>query len=291
MGRDPVLPKGWNEPSHDQLRFKSDFPRALGQHQRCPMNDPENVRGTGSGLVAVVTGASRGLGAGLAKALADTGLRLGLCARTVPAAPDGADAVTASVDVTDARALDRFADEVVERFGRVDLWVNNAGVLGPIGPLIDADPGALRLHIDINVTGVLLGCRAFARVVRAQSGGGVLVNISSGAATKIYEGWAAYCASKAAVDMMTAVVATEERTHGLRAYALAPGVVDTDMQAQIRATPAASFPSVARFTKLDEEQAFNSPGRVASFILDLVESRREVSDGVRIRVPDQPHHG
>src|ERR1039458_8828150 len=76
MGRDPVLPKGWNEPSHDQLRFKSDFPRVLGQHQRRPMNDPENVRGTGSGLVAVVTGASRGLGAGLVIAFSDKGLPL-----------------------------------------------------------------------------------------------------------------------------------------------------------------------------------------------------------------------
>ncbi|HVB94773.1 MAG TPA: SDR family NAD(P)-dependent oxidoreductase [Acidimicrobiales bacterium] len=254
------------------------------------MVEGENDATPGPGLVAVVTGASRGLGAGLARAFAHQGLRLGLCARHLPVAPSGADAVCGSVDVTDAAALDGFAGEVVARFGRIDLWVNNAGVLDPTGPLADADPEALRRHVEVNVTGALFGCRTFARHVRTRPGGGVLVNISSGAGTKIYEGWAAYCASKAAVDMMTAVVGAEEHAHGLRGFALAPGVVDTDMQATIRATPAARFPSVGRFVQLHRDRAFNSPDRVATFILDLVAGRREATDGVRVRVPDQPGH-
>jgi NAD(P)-dependent dehydrogenase (short-subunit alcohol dehydrogenase family) len=251
------------------------------------MNEEDEVANP-AGLVAVVTGASRGLGAGLAQAFAHRGLRLGLCARQVPIAPDGADAVSSAVDVTDPAALDRFGQEVVARFGRIDLWVNNAGVLHPVGPLADADPEALRRHVEINVTGVLFGSRSFARHVRSRPGGGVLVNMSSGAGTTVYEGWAAYCASKAAVDMMTAVVAAEEHGHGLRAYALAPGLVDTEMQATIRALPAARFPAVGRFLQVHEDQAFNSPEWAAGFILDLVAGRREATDGVRIRVPDQP---
>ncbi len=143
-------------------------------------------------LVAVITGASRGLGAGMATVFAGAGVRLGLCARTRPEPPEGADALTASVDVTDAQALDAFSLAVVERFGRIDLWVNNAGVLVPIGPLAVADPDALRRHLDINILGVMHGSATFARHVRDRPGRGVLVNISSGAATTPYEGWAAY---------------------------------------------------------------------------------------------------
>ena len=89
--------------------------------------------------VAVVTGASRGLGAGLASTFAEHGFRLGLCARTRPTAPPGAEALTVAADVTDAEALDRFGSMVIDRFGRIDLWVNNAGVLEPIDFLADAD--------------------------------------------------------------------------------------------------------------------------------------------------------
>src|ERR1700736_957456 len=156
-----------------------------------------------TGLVAVITGASRGLGAGMAQAFADHGIRLGLCARNRPGPPAGSEAWTASVDVTDAKAVESFARSTVEQFGSIDLWVNNAGVLAPIGPLADADPDAVHRHIDINVLGVIHGSASFARHVRSRPGPGVLVNISSGAATTPYEGWGPYCGSKAAVEMIT----------------------------------------------------------------------------------------
>jgi NAD(P)-dependent dehydrogenase (short-subunit alcohol dehydrogenase family) len=243
-------------------------------------------------LVAVVTGASRGLGAGMASAWAAQGVQTGLCARTRPDAPAGADSLTASVDVTDATSVDEFAATVVGRFGPIDLWVNNAGVLDPVGPLADADPGALRSNLDINVLGVLNGSAAFARHVRSRPGRGVLVNISSGGASRPYAGWAAYCGSKAAVEMITEVVAVEERRHGLRAHALAPGLVDTDMQALIRATPAEQFPDVERFHEVHRHGSFNSAAWVAAFILEqLVRGPDAEADPepptVRLRVPDE----
>ncbi|MCB1808027.1 MAG: SDR family NAD(P)-dependent oxidoreductase, partial [Candidatus Competibacteraceae bacterium] len=85
--------------------------------------------------VVVITGASRGLGAGMAQYFATRGLRLGLCARTQPTAPAGAQAVTAAVDVTAPQALQAFAEEVENTFGSIDLWINNAGVLDPVAPL------------------------------------------------------------------------------------------------------------------------------------------------------------
>ena len=92
------------------------------------------------------TGASRGIGAGMAVHFASRGLRLGLCGRNRPESPTGADAMVAALDVADAGAMDSFADQVVNRFGRIDLWINNAGVLDPIGPPADADPTALERH-------------------------------------------------------------------------------------------------------------------------------------------------
>jgi NAD(P)-dependent dehydrogenase (short-subunit alcohol dehydrogenase family) len=243
--------------------------------------------------VAVVTGASRGLGAGLADAWAARGVRLGLCARVRPAGPTGTESLTATVDVADAAAVEAFAAAVAERFGRIELWVNNAGILEPIGPLAEADPGALRQNIDVNVLGVLHGSATFARHVRSRPGPGVLVNISSGGATRPYAGWAAYCASKAAVEMITEVVAVEEREAGLVAHALSPGLVDTDMQALIRSTPAERFPKVDRFHRVHRDGSFNSPEWVATFIVEHLFNGAGGEPGrgtepVRLRVPDGP---
>ncbi len=258
-----------------------------GADGRCGAADPP---------VVVITGASRGIGAGLAADSAARGMRLGLCARTVPVAPPGASAVVASVDVADAAALDAFADEVVRHFGRIDLWVNNAGVLDPIGPLADASPAALARHVDTNVLGVAHGSAVFARHVRSRPGTGSLVNISSGAAATPYRGWAPYCASKAAVEMLTEVVGLEERGAGLLAYAVSPGVVDTDMQALIRETPDESFPDVERFRRLHDEGGFATAEWVAACIVErcLDPATRwapeEGRGSVRFRVPD-PHEG
>jgi benzil reductase ((S)-benzoin forming) len=242
--------------------------------------------------VAVVTGAGRGIGAGLAAYFAGRGLRLGLCSRTTPESPRGTDTLTEALDVADAAAVNRFADAVVGRFGRIDLWVNNAGVLDPIGPLADADPVDLERHLATNVLGVMHGTAAFARHVRGRPGTGSVVNISSGAATSAYRGWAAYCASKAAVEMLTEAVGLEEADHGLLAYAVAPGVVDTAMQATIRATTADAFPDVARFRRLHDDGAFLTPAWVGACILERCfdpATRRRPEPGkgaVHFRVPD-----
>ena len=243
-----------------------------------------------AGLVAVVTGASRGLGAGMAEALALEGFRLGLCARTRPTPPAGSESLTGSLDVTDADAVDRFGVSVVEAFGRIDLWVNNAGLLDPIGPLVDADPAEVRRNIEVNVLGVVHGSATFARHVRSRPGPGVLVNISSGAAVHATEGWAAYCGGKAAVEMITEVMALEERSAGLVAYALSPGLVDTDMQALIRSTSPADFPAVERFQEAHRNGAFNSPAWVTRYLLEELVGPAMTGMGrsqtVSRRVPD-----
>ena len=251
------------------------------------------------GRVAVITGASRGLGAGLAAHFATSGMHLGLCARhqprlvvrTRPTAHDGRierseTPIMQSVDVTDRDALARFAQAVITRFGRIDLWINNAGLLPPIVPLADATGEDIAGGVATNVTGVANGSSIFAEHVRSRPGRGVLVNISSGAAAKAYEGWAVYCASKAAVDQLTRVVALEETRHELSAYSVAPGMIDTDMQVAIRATDESRFPEVGRFRKFAEQRQFNSPVWVAEHILAL-SFGPDRPQSVKLRLPDQ----
>ncbi len=242
------------------------------------------------GRTAVITGASRGIGAGLAKHFAGLGMRLGLCSRSDPAPPHSGDpehVVAHTLDVRDEVAMQRFADEVVERFGTIDLWINNAGVLAPIAPLRDISAATFREHIDINLTGVFLGSRCYVRHVRSHEGCGVLINLSSGAAWQGYAGWSAYCASKAGVALLTQCIALEEASAGLRAHAVAPGVVDTQMQALIRSASADDFPALERFLQLKRDDGFNSVGFVADFMLALAFDPTKRTGEVDIRVPDE----
>ncbi|MDX1605889.1 MAG: SDR family NAD(P)-dependent oxidoreductase [Candidatus Competibacterales bacterium] len=237
--------------------------------------------------VAVITGASQGLGAGIARHFAALGIRLGLCARTLPQAPDGVDSLVRSLDMTDPVAVDAFAAAVEQHFGTIHLWINNAGVLEPIAPLRSIDPADFRRLIEINLLGVMHGSRAYVRHCRRRGNGGVLINISSGAARKAYAGWSAYCASKAAVDRFSEAVALEEAEQSLRVYAVAPGIVDTEMQERIRATPAERFPMVDKFHALKAEDRFNSPGFVAETLLGYAFDTDWAPSEVLVRVPEE----
>ena len=237
------------------------------------------------GRTAVITGASRGIGAAMASDWARRGLRLGLCARSAPVLEDGPAVVSSRLDVTDEKALDAFVTHVERRFGAIDCWVNNAGVLEPIAPLREVEADDFRRHVDVNLTGVFLGTRAFVRHLRARGGSGVLLNVSSGAAQSAYAGWSAYCAAKAGVDRLTECVQLEEAESGLRAHAIAPGVVDTEMQALIRATPAERFPSLPRFLELARDDRFNTTAFVARQLLAIAFDPDATPDAVVVRLP------
>jgi len=192
------------------------------------------------GQVVVITGASRGIGAAAARAFAAEGARVALLARSVAeveriAAEIGPGAMALGCDVADFAAVSGAVEAVVARFGRVDVLVNNAGVIEPIARLAEADVTAWGRAQDINLKGVFHGMRAAIPVMRAQ-GGGTIITVSSGAAVRALEGWSAYCASKAGALMLTQAAHLEENAFGIRVLGLSPGTVATEMQVKIKAS-------------------------------------------------------
>lgn len=195
------------------------------------------------GKIALVTGASRGIGEGVARELARQGARVmvlarngdlaGNVARDIVAAGGRAESI--ACDVSDYPAVERAVADTRERLGGLDILVNNAGVIEPIASLADSDPAAWARNIQINLVG---GYNAVRAVIDGmiREGGGTIVNVSSGAAHRPLEGWSAYCAGKAGFAMVTRSIALETAGQGIRVFGFSPGTIDTDMQVQIRAS-------------------------------------------------------
>lgn len=193
-----------------------------------------------SGKTVVITGASKGIGAAAAYEFAEKGAQVVLLARSSDAIAEiagniGKQALAIACDVSRYWEVDGAFDVVRREFGTLDVLVNNAGVIDPIGSLSDSDPEAWSHAIDINLKGVYNGVRAALPKMLAQ-GGGTILNVSSGAAHSPLEGWSAYCSGKAAAAMLTRCVHLENVDAGIRVMGLSPGTVATEMQVKIKAS-------------------------------------------------------
>ncbi|MCR9124217.1 MAG: SDR family oxidoreductase [Phyllobacteriaceae bacterium] len=195
------------------------------------------------GKTAIVTGASRGIGAAAALELARAGMNVVLAARSTDdiervaagIAEDGGTALALVCDVARYGSVEALIVRTVETFGGVDLLVNNAGIINPIARLSESDPEAWGNAVDINLKGVYHGVRAVLPAM-LENGAGTIINLSSGAAYGPMEGWSHYCATKAAVLMLTRAVDKEYRARGIRSVGLSPGTVATQMQVDIKAS-------------------------------------------------------
>ena len=189
----------------------------------------------------IITGASRGIGEAAARHLAGSGANVVLSARSAvqieAIAEDielaGGRALPLACDVSDQQAVASLISTTVKHFGRLDVLINNAGLIEPITHLADSDPDAWSSVVDVNLKGVYYGMRYALPVMRKQASG-TIINISSGAANSNLEGWSHYCATKAAVLRLTGVAHLENASDGITIVGLSPGTVATDMQIAIK---------------------------------------------------------
>lgn len=233
-----------------------------------------------TGTSALVTGGSRGIGLATVRALAKAGARVHFTARRA------ASIAAAQRELGDIPATGHHAD-MTDRFAMAtlleqgfDILINNAAVIGPIGRILDISAEDWATSIDINLSAAFHATqRALGHMVA--KGGGTIVNISSGAAHRPQEGWSAYCAGKAGLAMLTRSVHMEYGDQGIRVFGFAPGVVDTDMQATIRAS------GINPVSKLPRESLASAedPARVIAWLCTPAADRLAGQD-LDIRAPD-----
>ena len=185
------------------------------------------------GATAIVTGGSRGFGAGIAEALKQAGARVWITARgkealDATATRLGVRAVQA--DVSSPEDWDRLFDEVLHEAGRLDILVNNAGAGIHIAPMTEQTDEEIATSIAVNLTGVLFGCRRAARVMKRQ-GAGTIINISSVCALHAWPGYGPYSAAKAGLNMFGHVLYTELRESGVRVTSITPSWGATNFRA------------------------------------------------------------
>ncbi|MBN3791338.1 SDR family oxidoreductase [Burkholderia sp. Ac-20353] len=222
---------------------------------------------------AIVTGHTRGLGAALAAQLLQRDIAvLGLSRSRHPSLGTQAGDRFAEVelDLSDpARVEAWLAGDALRRFvdgASTVLLFNNAGTVEPIGPLDAQDPAAIARAVSLNVATPLMLSAALAKAAPDAAERRVL-HVSSGAARNAYAGWSIYCATKAALDHHARAVALDA-TRGLRICSVAPGVVDTGMQATIRSTSTDHFPLRDKFDQLKASGALATPDAAARQLID-----------------------
>lgn len=203
------------------------------------MSEALDTGGRLRGRIAVVTGASRGIGAAVAERFAREGAQLVLIARTSGALEEMDDKVQAAgappatlvpLDLCDFDALDRLGQSLYERHGRVDVLVGNAAALGQLGPMSHVPPQVWQEVMDVNVTANYRLIRSLEPLLRASDAGRAIF-VTSGVARTPFAYFGAYAVSKAALEQMVRVWAAELTKTGVRANLLDPGVVRTRMRA------------------------------------------------------------
>ena len=196
------------------------------------------------GTVALVTGASRGLGRAMALALAQAGADLALTGRSRAdldsvageAARQGVRAESFPADLREAADIERMVQRALGAFGRIDVLVNNAGISGEDRPFLDVEPRDWGAVFDVNLRGPALCAQAAARAM-VERKRGCIINVASMGAVRPIARLAPYCASKAALVQLTRVMALELARHNIRVNALCPGYFLTPMNEAFFSSP------------------------------------------------------
>lgn len=219
-----------------------------------------------SGRIALVTGASRGIGAAVAKRFAAEGAHVILTARTVGGLEEvddailkatGRNATLVPLDLRDYDKIDQLGFSIYERFGKLDILVSNAGALEALGPIAQYDPKLWSRVMDLNVTANYRLIRSLDRLLRTSESGRAIF-VTSAAAKAPYPYWSPYGASKAALEMIVKTYAMEIAASPLRVNLIDPGVVATKLRTQ-------AFPG-------EDSKTITQPDEITDRFVDLAEA-------------------
>ena len=238
------------------------------------------------GKTAIVTGTSKGIGEATVCELISRGVDVIAGSRTLTNIESFASRLSGDADKVhpmkcdvsnyeDVKKITRFA---LDRFGKVDILVNNAGLIDPISKLAESNPDEWCNVADVNYKGVYYCIRSVLPEMLS-AGRGVIVNVSTGAATSPREGWSHYCSSKAAALMLTKTVHHEYATKGIRAIGLSPGTVKTEMQTSIRAS---GLNPISKMAPSDH----SPPEKPAKVIAWLCTNDAKEFDGADVSIKD-----
>jgi len=218
-----------------------------------------------AGRIALITGASRGIGAAVAVRFAKEGAQVVLVARTVGGleevddeikAATGSNATLAPIDLRNAAEIDSLCASIYDRFGKLDILVGNAAVLGGLAPVAHVEPDQWDIAVQVNLTAnyrLLRGCDGMLR----QSDAGRAIFVTTGATQGSFAYWSAYAASKAGLEHLVASYAAEVGKTAVRANLVDPGIVATALRAQ-------AFPG-------EDPSALKRPESVTDVFVELAE--------------------
>lgn len=189
------------------------------------------------GKTLVITGASRGLGKALAERFATEGAKLALCARSEPALQSlaralekqGVEVFASACDISNSVQVQDFTSAVLQRFGTVDGLINNAGILGTRGPLVDQDVREWDEVVQTNLHGSFFMTKAVLPTLMSK-GSGFIINVSSSVGRAGRKEWGAYAVTKFGIEGMTQVLAEEVKKYNVRVNAVNPGPLATEMR-------------------------------------------------------------
>jgi 3-oxoacyl-[acyl-carrier protein] reductase len=249
------------------------------------------------GQVAWVTGAGRGIGRAVALALAEQGAAVALVSRTPSEVEQvaeeirarGGTAIASLLDVSNWDMVQWTAQQIAAALGPIDILINNAGVLDPLGRVWETDPEQAGRLFDINLSGAYYCLRAVLPGM-LQRGRGVIVNVSSSAAAKVAPGWGVYAASKAGLDQLTRCAVADLKDTTIRVYSLYPGLVETRMEETLRTATSDQLPPDRRQFFVDQKETGKvwTPEVPARAMVWLCSVHCELESGTVIDLRRQP---
>lgn len=230
----------------------------------------------------IITGSSKGIGASITAKLIQENHHIIAVSRNSneelqqQAGDNGIPFNFISYDLNNVDGIASLGQQIVRLMNKNETegiyLVNNAGVLSPVKAIEQAESDAIIRNINVNTIAPMVLTSTLMKLTSDWNVPLTVLNISSGAGKHAYDGWASYCTSKAALDMFTQCVGLEQSNRGgnVKIVSVAPGVVDTDMQAYIRSTSKEDFPYIDRFMQLKENNQLLTPDFVAEKVINIL---------------------